>query len=45
MKGQMDILVRYWDCEKTITTIRYLNSEFMGGANANQILDTFTESS
>ena len=34
-KGQMDILVRYWDYEKTIATARYLNSEIMGSANAN----------
>ena len=39
--GQMGILVRYWDYEKTIATTRYLNSEFMGEANANQILGSF----
>ena len=43
--GQMDILVRYWDYEKTIATTRYLNSEFMGEANANQILGSFIKGS
>ena len=39
----MDILVRYCDYEKKIGATRYLDSEFMGGANANQILDSSIE--
>ena len=41
----MDIFVRYWGYEKTIATTKYLSSEFMGGKNANQILDSFIEGS
>lgn len=41
----MDILVRCWDNEKDISITRYMNSEFMGGANAEQILKTFLNGS
>ena len=43
--GQIDILVGYWDYEKTVAKTRYLNSEFMVGANANQIQGSFIEGS
>ena len=44
-KGQMDILVRFWDCEKHMAQTRYHNSEFLGGAKAEQILENFIEGS
>lgn len=44
-KGQMDILVRYWDWERHISQTRYLNSEFLGGAKADQILENFVAGS
>ena len=44
-KGQMDILVRFWDCEKHMAQTRYHNSEFLGGAKAEQILESFIEGS
>ena len=39
----MDVLVRYWYSQKGIAISRYFDSRFMGGANAEQILETFTE--
>ena len=42
-RGQMDILVRYWNADTNIAETRYLKSEFMGGANAEQILKTFED--
>ena len=42
-RGQMDVLVRYWYSQEGIAISRYLDSKFMGGANAEQILATFTE--
>ena len=42
-KGQMDILIRYWDSDKNIAITRYMNSQFMGGAKAEQIFDPFLE--
>ena len=44
-KGQMDILVKFWDCEKHMAQTRYHNSEFLGGAKAEQILENFIEGS
>ena len=44
-KGQMDILVRYWDWERHIAQTRYLNSEFLGGAKSEQILENFVAGS
>ena len=41
-KGQMHILIS-WDSDKNIAIKRYINSEFMGGAKAEQILNTFLE--
>ena len=38
-KVQMDSHVRYWDCKKSILISRYINSEFMGATNAEQILN------
>ena len=41
-KGQMDILIS-WDSDKNIAIKQYINSEFMDGAKAEQILDMFLE--
>ena len=40
-KGQMDIIVRFWYEHKCIIQSRYLNSPFLGGAKAEQILEAF----
>ena len=40
-RGQMDVLVRFWNNEKTIAESRYLTSEFLGGAKAEQLLEAF----
>ena len=40
-KGQMDQLVRIWSNEKKMIVTQYFNSEFMGGAKAEKILQTF----
>ena len=42
-KGQMDILVRYWNIDKEISETRYLTSEFLGGAKADDILKKFED--
>ena len=39
----MDILVRYWNAGAKIAETRYLTSEFMGGAKAEQILKKFED--
>ena len=40
-KGQKDQLVRIWINEKNIVVTRCFSSEFMGGAKAEKILQTF----
>jgi len=40
-RGQMDILIRYWNDESKYSETRYLDSQFLGGANAQQILESF----
>ena len=40
-KVQMDQLVRIWSNEKKMVATQYFNSEFMGGAKAEKILQTF----
>ena len=42
-KSQMDILVRYWNEDKGIAETRYLTSQFLGGAKADDILLKFEE--
>jgi len=37
----MDILIRYWNAESKISETRYLDSQFLEGAKATQILETF----
>ena len=40
-KGQMDLLVRFWDERYDIVSTRYLNSKFMGRSSAEDVLNTF----
>lgn len=40
-KGQMDIIVRYWDPSLNIVSTRYLSSVFLGHATAADLLDAF----
>ena len=40
-KGQMDIHVRLWNSADEKAETRYLTSEFLGGAKADQILSAF----
>ena len=37
-KGQMDILVRFWNNDTMMIETRYLTSEFLGGAKADDIM-------
>jgi hypothetical protein len=41
-KGQMDLLVRFWDDKADMVSTRYLKSEFMGRATAVDVLQTFS---
>lgn len=43
-KGQMDIIVRFWDTSKNEINTRYLTSVFLGHAKASDLLDSFTGS-
>ena len=40
-KGQMDLLVRFWDDKADMVRTRYLKSEVMGRSTANDVLQTF----
>ena len=40
-KGQMDIIIRFWNDEKKVPETRYLTSEFMGEAKADDIEKKF----
>ena len=40
-RGQMDVLVRFWNNEKTIAESRYLTSEFLGGTKTEQLQEAF----
>ena len=42
-KGQMDILVRFWNNDTMMAETRYLVSQFMGGAKADDIMKTFDD--
>ena len=37
----MDELIRIWSNEKNMVVTQYFNSEFMGGAKAEKMLQTF----
>lgn len=41
-KGQMDVIVRFWDASKNIVNTRYLSSMFLGHSKASDLLDAFT---
>lgn len=43
-KGQMDIIVRYWDPSMSTVSTRYLSSVFLGHATAADLLDAFMSS-
>lgn len=40
-KGQMDLVVRYWDCKSDEVATRYLTSNFLGHACASDLLKAF----
>lgn len=42
-KGQMDIVIRYWNSEKEEVATRYFNSAFMGHATASNVLCAFLQ--
>ena len=44
-KGQMDVLVRYWDINLSRVNTRYVSSEFMGKASASDVLEKFETAS
>ena len=44
-KGQMDVLVRYWGVRLNKVNTRYVKSEFMGKAVANDVLAKFEAAS
>ena len=41
-KGQMDLLIRFWDSAKDRVQTRYLDSSCLGKASANDIYEKFT---
>lgn len=43
-KGQMDLIVRYWDSIKDEVATRYLTSTFLGHARARDLLEAFKSS-
>jgi len=43
-RGQMDIVVRFWDNKTQLVTARYFTSAFMGHATAGDILEAFQAS-
>ena len=40
-KGQMDIIIQFWDLETNCVATGYLGSEFMGRSTAEDALQTF----
>jgi hypothetical protein len=42
-RGQMDVVIRYWDDGKNEVSSRFFGSAFMGHATAQCILDSFKE--
>ena len=40
-RGQMDILIRFWDEDKKKVDTRYFDSSFLKGATANDIQEAF----
>ena len=44
-KGQMDIVIRFWDSSTNKVCSRYLSSSFMGHSTAENIMNNFLEAS
>ena len=44
-KGQMDLVIRFWDSLVNQVTSRYLSSSFMGHSTVQEILEHFLEAS
>ena len=44
-KGQMDLVIRFWDSSVNQVTSRYLSSSFMGHSTAQDISEHFLEAS
>ena len=42
-RGQMDIVLRFWDSSKNVVVTRYLNSTFLGHATAKDLEKNFRE--
>ena len=40
-KGQMDLILRFWDSNTNSVATHYLKSEFMGRSTAEAVLQTF----
>ena len=40
-KGQMDLLICYWDSDTDRVCTHYMGSEFMGRSTADDVLETF----
>ena len=40
-KGQMNIIIRFWDLETNCVATRYLGSEFMGRFTDEDVLQAF----
>ena len=40
-KGQMDIVIRFWDSSMNKVCSRYLSSSFMGHSTAEDIMNNF----
>ena len=42
-KCQMHIIVRFWNNDSNQIFTRYLDSQFLGGANSEQLLKSFNQ--
>lgn len=42
-RGQMDILIRYWNVDRMLAETRYLKSQFLDGASAWENLENNLE--
>ena len=40
-RGQMDIVVRFWDASRNVVSTSYLNSTFLGHATAGDLEQKF----
>ena len=44
-RGEMDVLVRFWDSNLNKVSTRYVNSEFLGKSSAVDVLQKFEDAS